>query len=454
MSGPSRRVRQVALVNNSKFNAHHGYVSDNIEVSDLYDCQKAALRNLADWFRHDSGKPSTAIVVLPTGAGKSGVAAITPYMLNSSRVLVITPSVIITTQLASDFWGEGGKPCFYRSINLIDEDHQVANFVEHGKMCVKSLGSDLDGADRMTVAQKAAGVKRQFEARSLVIANCHKFGPSATVNIDDLVACHNLFDLVIVDEAHHYPAPTWTKIIDSFQNVKKVFLTATPENRGQAIIHENGKRIDLADQEARYVAYRITHDDAVEAGLIRELDFIEMPVEPGTDNSEDPRNFIKVVDQMLRELDQHDREARRDGRPHIQYQGMILTYRRDYADKVRDTINARVGAVVAGSYHGTNNEAVFTSFKAGRLRILVTCGKACEGFDRKNVSVVGILRNVAPSSRVLFTQFVGRAVRKLYRQENIRAKVISHVLHKQRPNFDSFDQLAEVDPNDDEVDWN
>jgi superfamily II DNA or RNA helicase len=54
-------------------------------------------------FFKDPNNPNITLVVLPTGSGKSGIAALAPYVLNSSRVLVITPSVIITKQLAIDF---------------------------------------------------------------------------------------------------------------------------------------------------------------------------------------------------------------------------------------------------------------------------------------------------------------------------------------------------------------
>lgn len=46
----------------------------------------------------------------------------------------------------------------------------------------------------------------------------------------------DLFDLVIVDEAHHAPAPTWRAILDHFDEARKVLLTATPRRR-------DGKRV-------------------------------------------------------------------------------------------------------------------------------------------------------------------------------------------------------------------
>jgi superfamily II DNA or RNA helicase len=65
---------------------------------------------------------------------------------------------------------------------------------------------------------------KNMEMNNLVIANAQKFSSNSNVDIDNIPA--DLFDLVIVDEAHHYPARTWKRIIDYFQMSKKVFLTA------------------------------------------------------------------------------------------------------------------------------------------------------------------------------------------------------------------------------------
>jgi superfamily II DNA or RNA helicase len=41
------------------------------------------------------------------------------------------------------------------------------------------------------------------------------------------------FDLVIIDEAHHYPAITWLGIVHHFPLASKLFFTATPYNKGK-----------------------------------------------------------------------------------------------------------------------------------------------------------------------------------------------------------------------------
>ena len=71
-------------------------------------------------------------------------------------------------------------------------------------------------------------------------------------------------------------------------------------------------------------------------------------------------------------------------------------------------------------------------------RVLVVIYRLTEGFDYKEVSVVAILRNVNKKSRVYFAQFVGRAVRKLHKDDPVIATVISSTHYRQRTNFDAF----------------
>jgi len=229
------------------FNRFHGAVKDFIHDARNPDAvlnigQRKALAALEKHFapvpRGQPSKPDTAIVVLPTGAGKSGVAALAPYMLNQSKVLVITPSVIITRQLADAFWGEVGAP-FYLQCGLIRAD-EAASFTYRGKMVTKSLSLPNNTRD-----ENIQEITQQFSQTALAIVNCQKFRtPSqqqllqaeSCVTIDELKDIHEMFDLVIVNEAHHYPAPTWSYIIDKFTKCKKIFLTATPRNKDKPIL--------------------------------------------------------------------------------------------------------------------------------------------------------------------------------------------------------------------------
>jgi len=82
--------------------------------------------------------------------------------------------------------------------------------------------------------------------------------------------------LVIVDEAHHYPAETWKTIVDHFKNAKKVFLTATPENKGE----------DILPNQERYVCHTVTRRELVSQGIIRDIEFTD-----DTDSSNEDQAF-------------------------------------------------------------------------------------------------------------------------------------------------------------------
>ena len=103
-------------------------------------------------------------------------------------------------------------------------------------------------------------------------------------------------------------------------------------------------------------------------------------------------------------------------------------------------------------YTGDSRRSILTKFEEGEIRVLVIVGKLLEGFDRKNVSVAAIVRNVALSSRVLFAQFVGRAVRKFHSEDNVTTMVVSHEYYKQRENFEQFDEVPDDDNVDDDDD--
>ena len=63
----------------------------------------------------------------------------------------------------------------------------------------------------LKITQIDDAMQQNFE---VVIANAHKFGASKNVDLQELP--RDRFDTIIVDEAHHYPAPTWTKIVNHF----------------------------------------------------------------------------------------------------------------------------------------------------------------------------------------------------------------------------------------------
>ena len=406
---------------------------------------KAELDNQAEGYGHFR---NVSLAVLPTGTGKTGVGVLAAYACGAHRVLVITPSETISKQQLTQFKpvdllkkeGESKinplkTPPFFISRAIIDEnDDEVDWEPSHGKCVLKKT-------ELLTALE---------EKCELVIANAHKFGDGSGKGVDIGEFPRNHFSLVIVDEAHHYPAETWKRIVSHFLT-KILFLTATPYNRGEYILQtsESDKQI------VKEPCYTLSKEAAVKRGIIRPTEFVEIPdhsnigsleYEPEKERKTQIRQVLECVRDTLRSHDQQDSTSH--------HKAMVLATDREEAKTIQLIWNEEVNDGLGCCKTFVQNDKIdnVRKFKDPQsdVRVLVVIFRLTEGFDCKNVSVAAILRNVAKESRVYFAQFIGRAVRKLHKDDPVAATVISHARHCQRQNFDAFhdETLAEDDPQD------
>ena len=215
----------------------------------FYEHQIDAVLRTKDYFNNGSDR---GIVVLPTGCGKTGVAVLSAYVLagiyrsyntRTYRVLVITPSKAITEQIEEALRGQN---CFLIKRGCISCDDHLDFIPTCGRIATRS------------------DVKNNLQ-NHLMILNAHKLA-----NIEEQKIPADIFDLVIIDEAHHYPAQTWKIPVDYFTNCKKLFLTATPFHKG--------KKIDLP------IFYELTKEVAIARGIIRAIKFEEVTTYDSTDD--------------------------------------------------------------------------------------------------------------------------------------------------------------------------
>lgn len=204
------------------------YFSDLDEVEYMDDGQQDLYRTVA-------------LVVLPTGCGKTGVAVLASYALNASRVLVITPSLIISKQICAAY---------------------EKFLIDYGVIKPKDLQTARQNViPQCALITKSRQIRNSMNAPVMVV-NAHKIGGRSSIKLDDVPS--DGYDLVIVDEAHHYPAPTWRMIVDRFYKSKRLFLTATPEYKGDPILPEV------------LPCYELKRKVAIEKGIIRDVCFEEM----------------------------------------------------------------------------------------------------------------------------------------------------------------------------------
>jgi type I site-specific restriction endonuclease len=147
-----------------------------------------------------------AVVVLPTGVGKTAVLMLTPYMLCATRTLVITQSRFVRDQITQDY-----KALQTLKLARALPDELPPPAVFENKRTIRSV--------------EEWETLRQYDA---VIALPNSASP-AYKHIPPPPT--DLFDLVLIDEAHHSTAPTWNTLIDAFPKAHCVLFTATPFRR-------------------------------------------------------------------------------------------------------------------------------------------------------------------------------------------------------------------------------
>jgi len=193
------------------------------------------LREYFDPQKNPNPRSDIGLVVLPTGCGKTGVAVLASYALNASRVLVITPSIVISRQI----------------------DKAYGNFLIEREIIPDTPEYALRALPKPICINKSREIREGMRSAVMVV-NAHKIGGQSSVRIEDIPVTG--YDLVIVDEAHHYPAPTWKLLVDHFTESKKLFLTATPFHNGQPIL-------------PGIPYYELERSEAVSKGIIRRVEF-------------------------------------------------------------------------------------------------------------------------------------------------------------------------------------
>lgn len=157
---------------------------------------------------HFTQRTEPAMVIMPTGAGKTAVLQGTCYLLRCKRALVITPSRLVREQIAEGF----------RSLDVLKR--------------IGAIPEDFRTPRVHAVDQRLSSEEdwRNLEDYDVVVATASSASP-AIEGVSE--PPKDLFDLLLVDEAHHAPAATWSALLEYFDQAKRVMFTATPFRRDE-----------------------------------------------------------------------------------------------------------------------------------------------------------------------------------------------------------------------------
>jgi superfamily II DNA or RNA helicase len=310
---------------------------------------------------HFFSRKEPAIVVMPTGSGKSCVMLLTSFMARAERVLIITPSRMVRDQIAEGF----------RSLRVLKS--------------TGALGASVTGPRVTTIARRVVDTSSWEALRSadVVVTTTQSASP---VIEGVAVPPEDLFDLVLCDEAHHTPAPSWKALLDQFCLARSALFTATPFRRDAKVLH--GRII------FEYPLVR-ARDDGV-FGRIR-----YKPVEPATGADPDVALAHAVQAQVA--------EDRKKG---LRHAVLVRTARKERAIHLEEVYAKNTSMklkAVLGSHSVRHLNATVKALREGRLDGVVCVDMLGEGFDLPNLKIAAL--HSPHKSLAVTLQFIGRFAR-------------------------------------------
>lgn len=172
------------------------------EPGSLRRPQIAALHSIVGYL--SSGLTEPAVVVMPTGTGKTETMLAWMVAGRPERLLVIVPSAALRDQIASKF----------ETLGILQREGIVVPSALRPRVGRLEHGFQ-DDAEALAFA----------EACNVIVATPNALQASSPSTRGTLLdACSHL----VVDEAHHGPARTWMEVIRAFSERPVLLFTATP----------------------------------------------------------------------------------------------------------------------------------------------------------------------------------------------------------------------------------
>lgn len=297
----------------------------------------------------------TAVIVMPTGSGKTTVLMLAPYILLKTKVLIVTPSTMVRGQIADEFT----RLKTLKNIGVFDLTIEAPHVYEMEHLYSVDQDSNIAVAD-------------------VVIAS-HQVAASLSDS-----AVKSQFDYVIIDEAHHVPAPTWQKILTNMKHASSLLVTATPFRLDKKEIH--GTHI-----------YNYPLSKAYKDGIFGAITFIPIEEAPEKD-----RLIALEAERVL----QNDRADNLDH---------YLMVRTDTKEKAK-TLEILYGEItklhlkrIDSSMSYRTIKHTIEDLKSHKLDGVICVDMLGEGFDFPNLKIAAI--HEPQKSLASTLQFVGRFAR-------------------------------------------
>jgi superfamily II DNA or RNA helicase len=329
-----------------------------LEGAGLYKAQLGAIYAIGSHFTtHDD----PAVVTMPTGSGKTAVLTMVPFVLRSTRVLVITPSRLVRGQISEDF-------------------EQLATLKRIGVLPAETpLPRIKEVVERVTSPEEWAALN-EFDV-IVSTPQCVSPGHEGVVGPPP-----GMFDLLLVDEAHHSPADTWRKLLEAFDGIRRVLFTATPFRR------------DRSEIPGRFI-YNYPVLKAFQDGIFGEIAYVPAAAADGQSND-------VAIARKAEEVYRADAAAGFDHRL------MVRTDRKTRAEELltiyESETHLRLKVVHSGHTH-RHVKQILKQLEEGTLDGIVCVDMMGEGFNFPRLKIAAI--HTPHRSLAVTLQFIGRFAR-------------------------------------------
>lgn len=371
----------------------------NIENnSKLRDPQIEASIKIREYF--DNNPSGEALVVLPTGTGKSGLIAIAPYNVAKKRVLIITPGLVT-------------KQSVVKTLHPMEENFWL-------NMDVIFDPKDMPVVEEYTHEM----LDSSLEKCNFVIANVHKLHKDRDSSLLQRVP-NDFFDLIIIDEAHHSVANTWKNALSYFSEAKKLHLTGTPfRGDKKELPGEEIHNTSLAEVMAlKYVKWlrkktinnsnlfftipgkeeKLTKEEVLQ---FKEKEWLERSVALSKECSLDV--IIESINQ-LQEIKQYS--------PNIPHKILAVACSIEHAKDVAKWYEEKGKnvTIVHSDMRSEELEKAFLRIENHECEVVISVNMLMEGYDHKYLTVLALFRPYR--SLNAFAQVVGRVLRAIPENE-------------------------------------
>jgi len=370
------------------------FIKEN-EESNIKGLRPPQIGALHSILAHVQNSDDKAIIVMPTGTGKTETMLAALIANECEKLLVSVPSDSLRTQISNKFITLG----LLKEFGLVSED------------CLNPIvgilsSSFLNPQELQDFISKCNVVVSTMD----ILTNCKN---------DERIILKDSFSHFFVDEAHHSEAKTWKELIEKFDKEKVFLFTATPyRNDGKSL---QGK-----------VIFSFSLRKAQQQKYYKQINYL--PIREYNKKLADEKIADKAVSQL-----KDDFAA---GFNHILMARCMSRARAieifTYYEKYREFNPIMV-------YTGISSlSKKIDAIKRGEHSIIVCVNMLGEGFDLPNLKIAAIHDD--KQSLPITLQFIGRFTRTSYNELG-NASFITNIAYP--PIHEELDQLYARN-----ADWN